>query len=352
MDLEQLDQALDFFMKQRHPNLPQIFGVCRSPDLPAIIFHGTRRIPFDNYLRNLPVEQFVQFFSELIQDLESISEALASCTSQHSSAFSMVAKEFLCVIIVLMDRELQPFYFNEHGKLVFGDLLCETLHRMEVFKSSYVLPADYGKFHIPHSRDVRPSTELHHGQVSGCVSSSSRERDLLNLYKAIIFCQPRNINMQLSWTQTFNCHRLQPPQYQLNCRFDSVYSAPYQRTLYAPGSILTDPPSLQVPSTLVGRIPPWLRQWKWDVYLRNKPLRGVVNLSFVNGSVSIELSWDDVSRNAAIGIQSRLGEEMFQSWIAQTSKLHSQCLDSRGYGVNLGAYIITGGQLLVQLNNC
>ncbi len=71
-----------------------------------------------------------------------------------------------------------------------------------------------------------------------------------------------------------------------------------------------------------------------------------------SGSVSIGLSWDDVSRHPAIGMQSRLGDEMFQSWIAQTSKLYSQCLDSRGYGVDLGAYIITGGQLLVQLNNC
>ncbi len=189
----------------------------------------------------------------------------------------MVTKEFLCVIIVLMDKELQPFYFNEHGKLVFGDLLCETLRRMEVFKSSYVLPVDYGKYHIPHSPNVRPSTEPLHGQVSRWMPpSTSRKRDLLNPYRAIIFCQPRNINMQISWTQTFNRHRIQPPQYQLNGRF-----APYQKTLYVPGSILTDPPSLQVPSTLVGRIQPWSHQWKWDVSLRNGPLRGVVNLSFV-----------------------------------------------------------------------
>ncbi|KAK0227493.1 hypothetical protein EDD85DRAFT_975177 [Armillaria nabsnona] len=70
--MKQLDQALDFFMKQRHPNLPQIFGICRSPDLPAIIFllHGTNQIPFHHYLCSLPATQFTQFFSELFQDLQ------------------------------------------------------------------------------------------------------------------------------------------------------------------------------------------------------------------------------------------------------------------------------------------
>ncbi|KAK0235493.1 hypothetical protein EDD85DRAFT_77455 [Armillaria nabsnona] len=65
MDLDQLDQALGFFLKAKHPNLAQIFGVCRSSSLPAIIFHGTTRIPLDHYLRNLPAERFVQLYSEL-----------------------------------------------------------------------------------------------------------------------------------------------------------------------------------------------------------------------------------------------------------------------------------------------
>ncbi|PBK71105.1 hypothetical protein ARMSODRAFT_1083362 [Armillaria solidipes] len=67
----------------------------------------------------------------------------------------------------------------------------------------------------------------------------------------------------------------------------------------------------------------------------------VVDPSFDNGSVSIRLSWDDVSRNAHIRIRTRWedSDEIVKSWIAQTSKLDS-CLRSRGYGDDLGARII------------
>ncbi|KAK0443638.1 hypothetical protein EV421DRAFT_528643 [Armillaria borealis] len=82
MDLEQLDQSLDFFIKAKHPNLAQIFGVCRSSSLPAVIFHGTIRIPFDYYLHNLTAKRFVKFYSELFQDLQSVSEILTMASDR------------------------------------------------------------------------------------------------------------------------------------------------------------------------------------------------------------------------------------------------------------------------------
>ncbi|PBK81769.1 hypothetical protein ARMGADRAFT_1091000 [Armillaria gallica] len=125
--MEQLDQALDFFMKQRHPNLPQIFGVCRSPDLPAIIFllHGTNRIPFHHYLYGLPATRFTQFYFDSFQDLQSVLEVLPMEGYRHPYdrfydvffPVSEIANDFLCVIIVLKVNELEEeqVYVNDYG---------------------------------------------------------------------------------------------------------------------------------------------------------------------------------------------------------------------------------------------
>ncbi len=63
--------------------------------------------------------------------------------------------------------------------------------------------------------------------------------------------------------------------------------------------------------------------------------------------MSIKLSWDDVIRIPMIRIHTHWedSDEIVKSWIAQTSKLDS-CLRSRGYGDDLEAYIISGGQLV------
>ncbi|PBK71092.1 hypothetical protein ARMSODRAFT_63304 [Armillaria solidipes] len=84
--MKQLDHDLDFFMKQRHPNLPQIFGVCRSPDLPAIIFllHGTTQVPYKHHLVGLSATRFIQFFYELYQDLQSVLEILRMESHRYS----------------------------------------------------------------------------------------------------------------------------------------------------------------------------------------------------------------------------------------------------------------------------
>lgn len=178
----------------------------------------------------------------------------------------------------MKDKELEPFYVNEHGKLVFGDLLCHTHYDLAPVKLFHVL--EYGKYRILQSPNVHPSETLQ-GQVNRWTSSSSlRRRDLLNPYEAIIFCHARYINGEISWTQIYNRHQLQPPQYQfLNRRPDSDHSLPYQSTLYAPGSILTDPPSPLVPSILVARVQPGSHEWKCNVSLTALG-KEVVDLSF------------------------------------------------------------------------
>ncbi|KAK0430549.1 hypothetical protein EV421DRAFT_2041744, partial [Armillaria borealis] len=55
--MKQLDRDIDVFLRPRfgpsiYPNMAQVFGVCRSPNLPAIIFHGSMRVPVGEYLVN------------------------------------------------------------------------------------------------------------------------------------------------------------------------------------------------------------------------------------------------------------------------------------------------------------
>ncbi|PBK88582.1 hypothetical protein ARMGADRAFT_1016045 [Armillaria gallica] len=59
----------------------------------------------------------------------------------------------------------------------------------------------------------------------------------------------------------------------LNRRSDSVYSCPYQKALYAPGSILYDLHDLLSPCSrrLIGRARSWPHGWKWDISLGKGP---------------------------------------------------------------------------------
>ncbi|SJL12463.1 uncharacterized protein ARMOST_15890 [Armillaria ostoyae] len=348
--MEQLDQALDFFMKQGHPNLPQIFGVCRSPDLPAIIFllHGTTRVPYSRYIDGLSATRFVKFYFDLFQDLQSVSEDLPMESYRYSGdrlysvygLVSEIANDFLCVIIVLKNNEEEQVYVNKYGKLVFGDLLCYTHYYLGPFDLSYT--QDHGRYSLRRGTGSRASPKLLHSQASKwMLSSSSRKEDLQTRYEVIAFGHDRSAGNVMSWTQTFDRHRLQPPQYKLNGRPDPAYRCPDPK-FYAPGSILCNLQDLFSPRrVLVGRARPPPHGWKWDISLRKgSSWEEVVNLSFDNGSVSIKLSWDDVIRNSMISIHtcSEDSDEIVKSWIAQTSKLDS-CLRSRGYAGNLEACI-------------
>ncbi|PBK79197.1 hypothetical protein ARMGADRAFT_1093361 [Armillaria gallica] len=326
MDMEALDQALDFFIKQRHPNLPQIFGVCRSPDLPGIIFHGTTRVPLHHHLHGLSATRFIQFFSESFQDLQSISEVLPM------ESYRYLGDKFHNYFHP--DNEEEQVYVNEYGKLVFGDLLCYTYYYLGPSSLSYT--QEHDKYRLHRGIASRASGNPLHSRASRRISSSSLWKgDLQHCYEVIAFCHRRSIGNRMLWTQTFDRHRLQPPQYELNGPSDPAYHCPDPKDFYVPGSILCNLRDLLSPCrVLVGRARPPPHGWEWDISLDKEPSRvEVVNLSFDNGSVSLELSWDDVIRNPFISIHTRWedSDEFMKSWIAQTSKLDS-CLRSWGYG--------------------
>ncbi len=223
--------------------------------------------------------------------LQSVSEVLPTESYRYSGdrfynvfvPVSEIANDFLCVIIVLKDNEEEQVYVNKYGKLVFGDLLCYTYYYLGPFDLSYT--QEHGRYSLRYGTGSRASGNPLHSQASRWKSSSSsRKGDLQNRYEAINFCHRKSLVDGIRWTQTFNRHRLQSPQYELNGRSDSVYSCPYQKASYVPGSILCNVEHLLSPLSprrlLVGRARPWSHGWKWVISRRKGPSREVVNLSF------------------------------------------------------------------------
>ncbi len=196
---------------------------------------------------------------------------------------SEIENDFLCIIIVSKDNEEEQVYVNKYGKLVFGDILCYTYYHLGPFDLSHT--QEDGKYSLYYTSIGSPASgRLLHSQASRWkLSSSSRKEDLQNRYEAIVYCHRNSFADGIRWIQTFNRHRLQPPQYNLNGRSDSVYSCPYQKASYAPGSILcSNLQHLFSPCrVLVGRARPWPHGWKWDISLRRGPSwEEVANLSF------------------------------------------------------------------------
>ncbi|KAK0494180.1 hypothetical protein EDD18DRAFT_384830 [Armillaria luteobubalina] len=68
--LKQFNATADAFMNIKHPNIAQIFDVCRSPNFLAIVFHGSTQITFDHYERNLTAKKIIPFYIQLYYDLE------------------------------------------------------------------------------------------------------------------------------------------------------------------------------------------------------------------------------------------------------------------------------------------
>ncbi|KAK0232071.1 hypothetical protein EDD85DRAFT_99561 [Armillaria nabsnona] len=65
-----------------HPHIAQIYGVCRYPEFPAIVFHGTTRSSIHNYCESLTAIQLLHFHFQLFNDLEAlpqISSRLGQC---------------------------------------------------------------------------------------------------------------------------------------------------------------------------------------------------------------------------------------------------------------------------------
>ncbi|PBK83434.1 hypothetical protein ARMGADRAFT_669555 [Armillaria gallica] len=65
----------------KHQNIAQIFGVCRSPDFPAIILHGTTRDTIRNHHTSLTAIQLLRFYTQLFTDLELTSDYLEGFTT-------------------------------------------------------------------------------------------------------------------------------------------------------------------------------------------------------------------------------------------------------------------------------
>ncbi|KAK0444180.1 hypothetical protein EV421DRAFT_1903294 [Armillaria borealis] len=74
---EAILKTADALINIKHPNIEQVFGICRSPNFPAIIFHGSTQIPYDDYTSNLTAKQIIPFYIQLYYDLESLSEYLS-----------------------------------------------------------------------------------------------------------------------------------------------------------------------------------------------------------------------------------------------------------------------------------
>ncbi|KAK0472746.1 hypothetical protein IW261DRAFT_1506717 [Armillaria novae-zelandiae] len=287
--MEKLDQALDFLMKQRHPNLLQIFGVCRSPDFPAIIFHDTTLIPYHQYynkFHDLPVIQVIQFFSELFQDLQSISDVLPMENYRPSGSIKIYS-------IFLTDIEAQVCV-NKHGKLVFGDLLQYGRYHLGPLLMFYKQQNGTGKYQVWYNA-YQSGDPLHTGQG----------------------------------IPNFNCYEFQPLQYKLKGQSDPAYCSSDPKDFYAPGSVLynlesEDPSSLH--QVLVGRTQPPLHWWDWEIVWHIESSQEQVtnfSSSFDNGPVSIKFSWNNIIRNSTIYICMpwKDSKAIVKSWIAQCDDL-------------------------------
>ncbi|KAK0232062.1 hypothetical protein EDD85DRAFT_99313 [Armillaria nabsnona] len=65
--MKQLHTDIDRLINLKHENVAQIFGVCRSPDFPAIILHGTTRDSINNYSESLTAVQSLHFHIQLVR---------------------------------------------------------------------------------------------------------------------------------------------------------------------------------------------------------------------------------------------------------------------------------------------
>ncbi|PBK63390.1 hypothetical protein ARMSODRAFT_542078 [Armillaria solidipes] len=71
--MKQFHTDIDRLINLKHPRVAQIYGVCRSPDFPALILHGTTRCLIRNHSESLTAVQLLHFSFQLFNDLEIIS---------------------------------------------------------------------------------------------------------------------------------------------------------------------------------------------------------------------------------------------------------------------------------------
>ncbi|KAK0214198.1 hypothetical protein IW262DRAFT_1516403 [Armillaria fumosa] len=273
--IKQFNEAADAFMNIKHPNIAQIFGVCRSPNFPATVFHGGTQIPFDDYERNLTATKIIPFYIQLFYDLKSVAEYW----SRHST-----------FVHLLRTPDEGAIHLNEHGQVVVmnrtsgieflgGFITCIT--KKDRISSWASWPKE-----LPASRIHRWSSSL-----------TLRKENLCNAYDAI---------KHIVWRPNLGSY----------CPPDQTY---------APGSVLTSPGG-----TLVGRIPIRLDEWvmRWEVSEDSGTIIPLPHLTH-NGSIIVPLPYTG-TRTYKAEIHLRSFDGMFNSWIAQASQLQS-CIYSMGH---------------------
>ncbi|SJL16248.1 uncharacterized protein ARMOST_19768 [Armillaria ostoyae] len=227
---------VDGLINLKHPNIAQVFGICRSPDFPAIILHGTTQHLAYDYWKSLTAIQLLQVYSQLFNDLESASDYLNRLYYNESfQSWSSYA----------FDEVLNSMYINEQDRIVFAELA----------ESYYV-----GRFFIDITRDNK--------KVQFC----DRPDQAPDISDLIMHHSVPDIS------QYYN------PQY---CH-------------YSPGSLSTRIKSLNngslcEDSLVVGQIPVELTGLQWDVRALLDDINGGYSrpLSLCSGSVTIH--HDDLS---------------------------------------------------------
>ncbi|PBK74618.1 hypothetical protein ARMSODRAFT_481301 [Armillaria solidipes] len=154
--MRKLDHDINVFIKPKHPNIAQVFGVCRSPNLPAIIFHGAMQVSVHTYLgKMIPAKDIIPFYVEFLHDMESLSD--------HLTKYYPPSKPESYT-------DMPNTYVNEHGKLVIAAI-----------SQQYNLELPINAFHI---NSLRFHTRLI--IYANLFRSSLQKGDILPVYRTLI----------------------------------------------------------------------------------------------------------------------------------------------------------------------
>ncbi|SJL07278.1 uncharacterized protein ARMOST_10621 [Armillaria ostoyae] len=276
--MQKLDHDINVFIRPRHPNIAQVFGVCRSPNLPAIIFHGAMQVSVSTYLRKMiPPKDIIPFYVEFLHDMESLSDHLTKyCPPSKPESYT----------------DMPNTYVNEHGKLVIAAI-----------SKQYNLELPINAFHID---SLQLPTRLI--ICANLFSSSLQKGDILPVYRTLIGYLSQN-----HWQFLYSSQEDQP---------------------YAPGSILTSHGQ-----TLIGRTQDRLDKWIMECDALYSDLQYKLP-SKDSESIPIDFSTNMMEGNTVpllcpgkmpcvIAIYPHSTFKISDSWIAQASHLYSD-LRSRG----------------------
>ncbi|PBK62801.1 hypothetical protein ARMSODRAFT_561392 [Armillaria solidipes] len=284
--LEQFNEVAEALINLKHPNIVQVFGICRSPNFPVIVFHGSTWIPFNDYEQNLTAKQVIPFSIQLLYDLESVSEYLLRHVPRGHKLYWHI------------NSEESDININEHGQIVVTDMVAAT-YRIGAFQRFI-----YSGEHYVHPQFWLPlSSGFEEPLPTG--SQTKRWSSPLTLQKDNL-CHAYDAIKHIVWRGEHIDHL-------------------FENQLYAPGSVFTSHRK-----TLVGRVPIRFKD-RWEVKWEAQDKDCATQLLFPmthNGSITVPLPYTRPHcYNAAIRLHSF--DRVLNSWIAQASQLQS-CIHSRG----------------------